>query len=67
MTMTLEKIEAIVADLPKNKLKEFRAWYEKFDSDIWDDQIVKDVKNGKLDVIAEMSISDYKAGKTKKL
>ena len=44
-----EEIEKAVADLPPGELKKFRAWYEKFDSEAWDEQIQKDVKAGKLD------------------
>jgi len=48
-------------------LKQFRAWYEKFDSDTWDEQIEKDSAAGKLDALANEAIADHKSGKSKEL
>ena len=67
MAMTLEEIEQAVAQLSKDQLAEFRAWYEKFDAEAWDRQIEADVAAGKLDALADAAIADYKAGRTKKL
>lgn len=67
MGRTVEEVEKAVAQLPEEQLKQFRAWYEKFDSEAWDEQIEKDVLAGKLDSFAEAAIDDHKAGKTKKL
>lgn len=67
MTNTVEDIEKAITQLPQEQLREFRAWYEKFDSDAWDAQIEKDVMEGKLDSLADAAISDHKAGKSKKL
>ena len=67
MPLTVEDIEKAITQLPKEHLRNFRAWYEKFDSDAWDKQIEDDVAEGKLDALAESAISDHKAGKSKKL
>lgn len=67
MTKSVEEVEKAVAQLPPNQLKRFRAWYEKFDADLWDEQIERDISSGKLDALAEKAIADYKAGKTKRL
>lgn len=67
MSRTLEEVEKAVAQLPMDQLRKFRAWYEKFDSDAWDQQIEKDVSAGKLDFIAKAAIAEHKLGKTKKL
>lgn len=72
MVMTVKEIEQAVAQLPKEQLAEFRAWYAKFDSDAWDRQIEEDVAAGKLDALAEAALAeaalaDHKAGRTKKL
>lgn len=65
--MRVEDIEQGILGLPQEQLKQFRAWYEKFDADKWDEQIEQDVKNGKLDAIAETALAEYKSGKTRKL
>ena len=67
MSMTLEELEKAVAQLPPDKLEEFRAWFKKFDSELWDKQIEQDVLAGKLDKLAEEAIAEHKAGKTRKL
>jgi major membrane immunogen (membrane-anchored lipoprotein) len=53
--------------LPQDQLKQFRAWYEKFDANKWDEQIDQDVKDGRLDAIAEAALAEYKSGKARKL
>ena len=67
MNITVEEIENIIIKLPQEQLKQFRAWYEKFDANNWDKQIESDIVSGKLDAVAEAAIAEYKAGKTKKL
>ena len=63
----IEEVEKAVATLSKEELLDFRQWYEKFDSIIWDEQFEKDVKNGKLDYLADQAISDFQTGKCKEL
>jgi hypothetical protein len=67
MARTIEDIETEIAQLPQEQLKQFRAWYNKFDSDMWDKQIEKDISSGKLDSIADAALADYKAGRSKRL
>jgi hypothetical protein len=38
-----------------------------FDWAVWDRELERDVRAGKLDAMAEKAIQDYKAGKTKPL
>jgi len=67
MSRSVEEIEKAIASLPRSELKKFRAWYEEFDSSIWDQQIEEDAKSGELDALADAAIADHKAGKSKKL
>lgn len=67
MARKIEEIEKEIKQLSPDQLKEFRAWYEEFDSNTWDKQIEEDTQNGKLDDLAGKAIADHKAGKTKKL
>ena len=67
MDATIEEIEDKISHLSNEKLKQFRAWYEKFDSKNWDEQIEKDINDGKLNDIAAAAIAEYKAGKSRKL
>jgi len=67
MARTVEEIEDAVAQLPADQLRQFRVWYGKFDSEAWDEQIEKDISDGKLDAFAKAAIADHEAGKTKRL
>ena len=67
MARTVEDIEKEITKLPHDQLRQFRAWYEEFDSDAWDDQIENDAAEGKLDALAEVAIADHVAGKSKEL
>ena len=67
MAITVEDIEEAITQLPQEQLSKFRAWYEKFDSDTWDEQIERDVRSGKLDLLADAAIAGHKAGKSTSL
>ncbi len=67
MARKVEDIENAITQLPQDQLKQFRAWYEKFDSDVWGEQIEKDAAAGKLDNLADAAIADHKAGNSKEL
>ncbi|NQU33854.1 MAG: hypothetical protein HQ521_11505 [Bacteroidetes bacterium] len=67
MASSLKNLEKEVAQLPQPDLIKFRAWYEKFDSDKWDEQIEGDVSKGKLDSLAEIAVSEHLNGKSKEL
>ena len=66
MGITVEELEKLIAQLPQDQLRKFRAWYEKFDSDAWDEQIEKDAAGGKLDALAEAAIAEHRAGRSKR-
>ncbi len=67
MLNAVKDIEKAITLLPTDQLKDFRTWYEKFDSNRWDEQIMKDVAAGKLDALADSAIADHKMGKSKEL
>ncbi len=67
MSIAIEEIESGVIQLSQDKLKEFRAWFEKFDAKSWDNQIENDVRLGKLDSLANAAIAEHKSGKSTKL
>ena len=63
MLSAVKDIEKAITVLPIDQLKDFRTWYKKFDSNRWDEQIMKDVATGKLDALADSAIADHKSGK----
>lgn len=67
MTSTVEEVVKAIEQLPQDQLRQFRAWFQEFDSEAWDEQIEKDMKAGKLDTLAHGAIADHHAGKSRKL
>ena len=65
--MTVTELERAVAQLSEQELADFRAWFEEFDAQEWDDQIERDAKSGKLDKLAEQALKEYRVGKAKEL
>ena len=63
----LEEIEKAVAGLEPAELVKFRSWFDELDAKIWDEQIKRDVKEGKLDNLARQALDDDKNGRTKEL
>ena len=60
----LEAIEKRVSGLSAEELSEFRRWFAEFDAAVWDRQIERDVKAGKLDALADEAVRDHAAGKS---
>ncbi|MEX1247167.1 MAG: hypothetical protein WEA61_01690 [Anaerolineales bacterium] len=65
--MGIHEIEQAISHLSPDELARFRAWYEEFDAQIWDDQFEADAKSGKLGQVAEKAIEEYRTGKAKEL
>ena len=60
-------LEHKVRELDRTSLVAFRDWFRKYDSNLWDDQIEKDIRSGKLEKFAKQALSEHKRGKTKEL
>lgn len=65
--MTLNDLENAVTSLSADELARFRAWFMEYDAEAWDRQIEDDVKNGKLDALADEALRAHRAGKTTEL
>lgn len=63
----LEDIEAAVATLSPADLKKLRAWLDKLEERLFDEQIERDAKAGKLDKLEAEALEDYRAGRVKDL
>ncbi len=59
----LTEIENAVQSLPAQDLSAFREWFARFDAEIWDRQFESDVKDGKLDALADQAVKDLQDGK----
>jgi hypothetical protein len=63
----VEIIERQIKELSPEEIAEFRAWFAKFDGELWDRQFEADVKAGKLDALAEHALRDHLSGQSTKL
>lgn len=61
----VDELKEQVLALSIDELAELRAWMlEEQDWDAWDAQLERDVRNGRLDALAEEARRDHAAGKT---
>ncbi|SEM74750.1 hypothetical protein [Bradyrhizobium sp. OK095] len=65
--MTTEDIERAIEQLTPDELAEFRAWFDQFDAQRFDQALEQDAQAGKLDAFAEEALSAYRAGQTRDL
>ncbi len=63
----IRDIEKTITNLPSKELAEFRNWFLKYDAVKWDKQFENNVKDGKLDKLANKAIADFKNEKCKEL
>jgi len=58
----VEQIEEAIRSLEASDLASFRAWYAEFDAELWDRQLERDVRGGKLDALADEALDDLRQG-----
>jgi hypothetical protein len=63
----VERVVEAVQDLSAEELAEFRTWFIEYDWTAWDQQLVRDIKTGKLDHLAEEALGEKAASNTKTL
>jgi hypothetical protein len=64
---TLEALEKQIQALKPKEFAEFRDWFLEFEWDMWNQQLERDIKAGKLDQLGKKALADHAAGKTKPL
>ena len=63
----VKSMEKAVQSLPPMELAEFRQWFAEFDSQAWDHQLAQDAAAGKLDLLAQEALADYREGSARPL
>lgn len=58
----LETIQKAITELSTDELAKLRAFLDELDADLWDAQIERDAKAGKLDKLIAKARADYEAG-----
>ena len=63
----VEQIERRIESLSPDELARLRSWFLEFDARAWDGQIARDSAAGRLDGLANESMNEHKAGKSRAL
>ena len=58
----LEQIEAAILSLPSNQFEKLRVWFFDLDYERWDEQLERDIADGRLEALAQEAIAEYEAG-----
>ena len=64
---TVEEITAAIAQLPSEQVARIRAWLAEYEERLWDEQIARDEREGRLDAPAERALAEHRAGRTRPL
>ena len=59
--MPLDEIEMAVSQLSLDDLARFRDWFADFDARHWDQQFEQDVRDGKLDRVADQALDHLRS------
>jgi len=57
--MTVQEIEKAIKELSPNDVSKLAAWFEEFESQLWDAQIKEDLENGKLRELISEAETDF--------
>lgn len=60
--MSVQEIEKAIAQLSRKELAEFTSWFADYRAKHWEDQIAKDLEQGRLDSILEAVDQEYESG-----
>ncbi len=60
--LTLEQIESAILQLSPNEYQKFLEWFADLDYQRWDEQLEKDIADGKLEAFAQEAIAEFEAG-----
>ena len=59
---TIQEIEQAVEQLPPETFAAFRAWFFELEARRWDEQIERDIQDGKLEALAEEALKEFREG-----
>ena len=57
--LTREQIESAILQLPPNEYQQLLEWFFDLDYQRWNEQLEKDITNGKLENLAQEAIADF--------
>ena len=63
----LEQIETAILLLPSHDFEKLRQWFLNLDYELWDEQIERDIADGKLEALAAEAIAEFQAGHSREI
>jgi hypothetical protein len=64
---TVEEITAAIERLPADQVARVRAWLAEYAERLWDEQIERDERTGRLDALIDRALEEHRAGRTRPL
>jgi hypothetical protein len=61
--MNLKELKQAIGQLSEQDFKTFEDWFDTYRAETWDKQLKADVRDGKLNKLAEQALSDFRKGK----
>ncbi len=58
---TLKEIENAVTKLSQKDFRKFRSWFDELEAKSWDEQLEKNIREGKLENFAQCAIKDFES------
>lgn len=65
--ITVEDITAAIERLSAADVARVREWLTEFSERMWDEQIERDARAGRLDAMIEKALEEHRAGRTRPL
>ncbi|HSE16431.1 MAG TPA: hypothetical protein VLB46_05235 [Pyrinomonadaceae bacterium] len=59
--MDVKEIEKAIVNLPPTEIIELAKWFEEFHAQVWDEQIERDMKAGRLSSLLEEAKEDFES------
>jgi len=60
--LTLEQTKAAILSLPDSEFEQLKIWLSNLDYQRWDEELEKDIADGKLEALAQEAIASFEAG-----
>lgn len=64
---TVEEITAAIEQLPADQVARVRAWLADYTERLWDEQIERDERDGRLDALIDRALEQHRAGRSRPL
>ena len=64
---TVEEITAAIEQLSADDVARVQAWLTEFAERLWDEQIERDERAGRLDALIDKALDEHRAGRTRPL